>query len=82
MRLLDHPNVVPLKNCFYSTTEKNEVYLNVVLEYVPETVYRVSRHYSRMTHQIPLLYVQLYTYQVRFLHILDLAIWDLINYLI
>jgi serine/threonine protein kinase len=22
MRLLDHPNVVPLKNCFYSTTNK------------------------------------------------------------
>ncbi|KVH91167.1 Protein kinase, catalytic domain-containing protein, partial [Cynara cardunculus var. scolymus] len=64
MRLLDHPNVVPLKNCFYSTTEKNEVYLNVVLEYVPETVYRVSRHYSRMTQHIPLIYVQLYTYQV------------------
>ncbi|KAF5776030.1 putative protein-serine/threonine kinase CMGC-GSK family [Helianthus annuus] len=64
MRLLDHPNVVPLKNCFYSTTEKNEVYLNVVLEYIPETVYRVSRHYSRMTQHIPLLYVQLYTYQI------------------
>nr|XP_043627624.1 shaggy-related protein kinase epsilon-like [Erigeron canadensis] len=64
MRLLDHPNVVPLKNCFYSTTEKNEVYLNVVLEYVPETVYRVSRHYSRMTQHIPLIYVQLYTYQI------------------
>ncbi|XP_071691124.1 shaggy-related protein kinase epsilon-like [Rutidosis leptorrhynchoides] len=64
MRLLDHPNIVSLKNCFYSTTEKNEVYLNVVLEYVPETVYRVSRHYSRMTQHIPLIYVQLYTYQI------------------
>nr|GEV25434.1 shaggy-related protein kinase epsilon-like [Tanacetum cinerariifolium] len=64
MRLLDHPNIVPLKNCFYSTTEKNEVYLNVVLEYVPETVYRVTRHYSRMTQHIPLIYVQLYTYQI------------------
>ncbi|MFS8009870.1 putative protein-serine/threonine kinase CMGC-GSK family [Helianthus anomalus] len=24
MRLLDHPNVVALKNCFYSTTEKTK----------------------------------------------------------
>ncbi|CAI9101723.1 OLC1v1039117C3 [Oldenlandia corymbosa var. corymbosa] len=64
MRLLDHPNVVHMKHCFYSTTEKNEVYLNLVLEYVSETVYRVSRHYSRMNHHMPTIYVQLYTYQI------------------
>ncbi|KAI3741276.1 hypothetical protein L1987_58947 [Smallanthus sonchifolius] len=64
MRLLDHPNVVPLKNCFYSTTDKNEVYLNVVLEYVPETVYRMSRHFVKMNQHMPMLYVQLYTYQI------------------
>ncbi|KAJ6320013.1 hypothetical protein OIU78_015412 [Salix suchowensis] len=28
MRLLDHPNVVSLKHCFFSTTEKDELYLN------------------------------------------------------
>ncbi|CAA6663641.1 unnamed protein product [Spirodela intermedia] len=28
MRLLDHPNVVSLKHCFFSTTEKEELYLN------------------------------------------------------
>ncbi|KAG5127338.1 hypothetical protein JHK82_028173 [Glycine max] len=32
MRLLDHPNVVALKHCFFSTTEKDELYLNLVLE--------------------------------------------------
>ncbi|XP_051145988.1 shaggy-related protein kinase theta-like [Andrographis paniculata] len=64
MRLLSHPNVVNLKHYFYSTTEKNEVYLNLVLEYVPETVYRASRHYSRANQYMPILYVQLYTYQI------------------
>ncbi|KAL3517111.1 hypothetical protein ACH5RR_024013 [Cinchona calisaya] len=64
MRLLDHPNVVQMRHCFYSTTEKNEVYLNLVLEYVSETVYRVSRHYSRTNHHMPTIYVQLYTYQI------------------
>lgn len=67
MRTLDHPNVVKLRHCFYSTTEKNEVYLNLVLEYVSETVYRVSRHYSRMNQHMPIIYVQLYTYQVSLL---------------
>ncbi|KAB5527052.1 hypothetical protein DKX38_020899 [Salix brachista] len=65
MRLLDHPNVVQLKHCFYSTTEKDELYLNLVLEYISETVHRVSRHFNRMSHQhTPILYVQLYTYQI------------------
>ncbi|CAH9096567.1 unnamed protein product [Cuscuta europaea] len=64
MRLFDHSNVVQMKHCFYSTTEKNEVYLNLVMEYVSETVYRVSRHYSRMNHHMPTIYVQLYIYQI------------------
>lgn len=64
IRMLEHPNVVPLKHCFYSTTENNDVYLNLVLEYVPETVHRVSRHYNRMNQPIPVIYVQLYTYQI------------------
>ena len=66
MRLLDHPNVVSLKHCFFSTTEKDELYLNLVLEYVPETVYRVSKHYSRANQRMPMIYVKLYTYQVMF----------------
>lgn len=66
MRVLDHANVVRLKNCFFSTTEKDEVYLNLVLEYVSETVNRVTRHYTRMSQQVPILYVRLYAYQVKF----------------
>ncbi|XVE73912.1 hypothetical protein DITRI_Ditri11bG0156700 [Diplodiscus trichospermus] len=64
MRILDHPNTVQLKHCFLSTTDKDLLYLNLVLEYVPETVYRVSKHYNRMNQHMPILYVQLYTYQI------------------
>lgn len=64
MRLLDHPNVVTLKHCFFSTTEKEDLYLNLVLEYVPETVYRVIKHYNKMGQRMPLIYVKLYMYQV------------------
>lgn len=66
MRILDHPNVVQLEHCFFSTTDKDELYLNLVLEYISETVYRVSKHYSRMNQHMPLIYVQLYVYQVNF----------------
>lgn len=64
MRLLDHPNVISLKHCFFSTTEKDELFLNLVLEYVPETVHRVIRHYNKMSQRMPMIYVKLYAYQV------------------
>ncbi|KAM0071840.1 putative shaggy-related protein kinase NtK-1 CMGC-GSK family [Helianthus debilis subsp. tardiflorus] len=64
MRVLDHPNVVALKHCFFSTTEKEELYLNLVLEYVPETVHRVIRHNNKMNQRMPMLYVKLYSYQI------------------
>lgn len=65
MRVLDHPNVVALKHCFFSTTEKEELYLNLVLEYVPETVHRVIKHYNKMNQRMPMIYVKLYSYQVK-----------------
>eukprot|EP01018_Ginkgo_biloba_P023713 Gb_39485 [translate_table: standard] len=64
MHMLDHPNIVALKHCFFSTTNKEELYLNLVLEYVPETVNRIARHYNRMNQRMPLIYVKLYTYQI------------------
>lgn len=64
MQLLDHPNIVQLKHYFFSTTDKDELYLNLVLEYVPETVYRTTKGYARLNQHMPLIYVQLYTYQV------------------
>ncbi|MCO5595040.1 hypothetical protein L7F22_049077 [Adiantum nelumboides] len=64
MQMVDHPNIVNLRHCFYSNTEKDELYLNLVLEYVPETVYRVAKHYSRANQRMPLIYVKLCTYQI------------------
>ncbi|KAL5210788.1 hypothetical protein ABZP36_006411 [Zizania latifolia] len=64
MHMLDHPNIVGLKHYFFSTTERDELYLNLVLEYVPETVNRIARQYNRMNQRMPLIYVRLYTYQI------------------
>lgn len=60
-----HSNIVGLKHCFYSQGEKpDELYLNLVLEYVPETVYSISRQHSKAKIALPLLYVKLYLYQL------------------
>jgi serine/threonine protein kinase len=80
MRRLDHRNVVKLKYFFYSAGDKkDELYLNLILEYVPDTVYRgildifeyqnhlpssVARHYAKQRQNIPILYVKVYMYQL------------------
>lgn len=65
MRLVSHPNVVELRSFFYSNGDKkDEVYLNLVLEFVPETVYRASRHYVKLKQPMPILQVKLYMYQL------------------
>ncbi len=42
----------------------DELYLNLVLEYIPETVYSISRQHSKAKIALPLLYVKLYLYQL------------------
>ncbi|XP_060606498.1 glycogen synthase kinase-3 beta-like isoform X2 [Ruditapes philippinarum] len=65
MRKLEHHNIVKLKYFFYSAGEKkDEVFLNLVLEYVPENLYRVARHYSKNKQTIPMLFIKLYMYQL------------------
>ncbi|XP_024223409.1 glycogen synthase kinase-3 beta-like isoform X8 [Bombus vosnesenskii] len=78
MRRLEHCNIVKLKYFFYSSGDKNilnatnpvfhvdkdEVYLNLVLEYIPETVYKVARHYNKSKQTIPINFIKLYMYQL------------------
>ena len=40
--------------------QKDEVYLNLVLEYVPETVYRVARNYSKNKQTLPPLLIKVF----------------------
>ena len=40
------------------------MYLNLVLEFVPETVYRASRYFNKMKTTMPTLEVKLYIYQL------------------
>jgi len=65
MKELKHPNIVELKHAFYTSGEKpGETYLNVVMEYCSDTVYRVMKHYNKMKQPMPNIFVKLYTYQM------------------
>mmetsp|Transcript_3540 Transcript_3540/g.3484 ORF Transcript_3540/g.3484 Transcript_3540/m.3484 type:complete len:154 (+) Transcript_3540:259-720(+) len=64
MKELYHPNIITLKHAFYTKGDKDdEIYLNVVMDYIPETVYRVLKHYNKMKQPVPTLLVKLYAYQ-------------------
>ncbi|XP_048517024.1 glycogen synthase kinase-3 beta isoform X3 [Dendroctonus ponderosae] len=61
----DKPPDVPCNmSIFLATQQKDEVYLNLVLEYIPETVYKVARHYSKSKQTIPISFIKLYMYQL------------------
>ncbi|XP_068156215.1 putative glycogen synthase kinase-3 homolog [Drosophila tropicalis] len=82
MRKLKHDNIVTLRYFFYSSGEKrDEVYLNLVMEFMPETLYKVERQYARAKQTLPVNYVRLYMYQLlrsmAFLHSLGFCHRDI-----
>lgn len=65
MRMVSHPNIVSVRDCFYSRGEKrHEIYLNLVMEYIPETIYQTVRNHSRAKQQIAMTYIRVYVYQM------------------
>jgi serine/threonine protein kinase len=65
MSMLDHPNVVSLRHCFYSKGEKpDDVYLNLVMEYIPETIHRTLRNHTKAKKLIPIMHTKVYMYQI------------------
>lgn len=65
MRKLDHPCVVSLKHSFLAKGEKpDDVYLNLVMEFIPETIHRTLRNHTRAKKLVPIMYTKVYMYQV------------------
>jgi serine/threonine protein kinase len=61
-----HPYIVALKHHFQTKGMKtsDEVYLNLVLEYVPETIYSLTKYFNRRKESMPIFSVKLYMYQL------------------
>ena len=58
-----HPNIVSLSGAYLSDTE-SEPRLNLVLEFLSDTLSRVIKHYNHQKTTMPLNYVRLYFYQL------------------
>ena len=63
---LDHPNNIKVSNYFFTKGEDNtnENYLNLVMDYIPETLYRVLRYYVKMKMAFPDALGKIYAYQM------------------
>ena len=64
MRRIKHPNIVELKNYYFSTSSNKDVYLNMILEYVPDSLYQATHGYTDNQTEVPVSVVKLYIYQL------------------
>lgn len=65
LKVLHHPNSIEMRHFFYTNGDKpDEVYLNVVMDYIPDTIYKVMKSYYKMKQMIPPLLLKLYSYQM------------------
>ncbi len=63
--MLHHPNCVEMRQNFITQGDKpGEEYLNVVMDYIPDTVFRVIKNYLKMKQMVPNIIVKLYSYQM------------------
>ena len=59
MKSIKHRNIVRMENYFYSNgKKKDEIYLNLVLEYLPHTAYSYTSTFSKKNEFMPLLEVK------------------------
>lgn len=63
---LNHPNCIKVHKFFFSqNTEKpNEVYLNLVMDYIPDTLYKILRFYVKKNIPFPNALGKIYSYQM------------------
>lgn len=62
--LKDHPNIVCLKGAFLSEVGTPDPKLNLVMEFLSDTLHRVLKHYNQLQKAMDQYYVKLYQYQL------------------
>lgn len=54
-----------MKHYFYTNGDANdEVYLNVVMEHVPDTLYKIMKNYMKQKQNVPPILIKTYAYQL------------------
>lgn len=65
LKRIKHPNIVKIRHAFYTRDPAaDKLYLNLVMDYIPDTLNKIIKLYKDMRQTIPIVYVKLYTYQL------------------
>ena len=65
LKELHQVNNVEMRQAFYSNGDsEGEMYLNVVMDYIPDTIYRVMKNYLKNKQMVPPILVKLYAYEM------------------
>lgn len=65
LRQISHRNTINLMYYFYTTIRaKKEIYLNLILEYLPQNLSEVTKSYIQRDKRVPLFLVKLFSYQL------------------
>ena len=67
MQKLSHPNIVKLISSYYtksSSSQKNEVYLNCIMDYIPETLSDLILKNKIEKKEFPIILIKLYSYKM------------------
>ncbi len=80
---LKHPNCIYLYYHFYTNSVDNsdEEYLNLIMDFMPETLHKELKSYTKNKQPMPLLLIKLYSYQLirslAYIHALGICHRDL-----
>jgi glycogen synthase kinase 3 beta len=82
LRLLSHQNCVCLKHAYKSRGQApTEIYLNIVMDYLPSTFHALALQYREQRMYPPILFVKLYMFQlfagIAYLHSIGIVHRDL-----
>ncbi|KAI0224971.1 glycogen synthase kinase 3 [Massospora cicadina] len=65
LRQINHGNTINLLYYFYTTVRaKNEIYLNLILEFLPQNLSELTKSYTQRDKRMPLFMVKLFAYQL------------------
>eukprot|EP00189_Rhodosorus_marinus_P008672 CAMPEP_0184752690 /NCGR_PEP_ID=MMETSP0315-20130426/43716_1 /TAXON_ID=101924 /ORGANISM="Rhodosorus marinus, Strain UTEX LB 2760" /LENGTH=450 /DNA_ID=CAMNT_0027232041 /DNA_START=543 /DNA_END=1896 /DNA_ORIENTATION=+ len=65
MKMLVHRNIIFLRESFYSADASDDgIYLNLVMDYVPETLSQAVRSYTKSKSLMPLTILKVYCFQM------------------
>jgi serine/threonine protein kinase len=65
LKELDHINVIKMNSFFYTNaTNKDECYLNVVMDYFNNSLSKIIKKYTKGENQMPNILIKLYSYQM------------------